>query len=76
MAFFFSPLAYFLLRKPPESQRKLQKVCTGGVVPILGRIDTRRIVVSEYMLYAWTALFSPWTALFSQVLRVGVATPF
>ena len=68
MEYLFSPLAYFLLRKPPESHRKIKRQSTGGVVPTLGRIDARRMVVLEYMLYAWTALFSP-------VLRAGVVTP-
>ena len=57
MEFQFSPLAYFLLRKSPESQRKLQKLCIGGLVSTLGRIEARRIVVLEYMSYALTAFF-------------------
>ena len=57
MEFLFSPLAYFLLRIPPESNSKIKKQLIGGVIPTLGRIDARKMVVSEYMLYAWTALF-------------------
>ena len=38
-------------------------------MPTLGRVDATRMIVSEYMLYAWTALFS-------QVLRAGVVKPF
>lgn len=69
MEFLFSPPAYFLLRKPLESQRKIQKLCSGGVVPTLEHIVARMMVLLEYMLYTWTVLFS-------QVLCAGVVTPF
>lgn len=61
--FLFSPLIYFLLQNPAKSQRKLQKLCTGRVVPTLGHIEARRMGIIEYMLYAWTS----WV--FSSTLR-------
>ena len=45
-------------RTKPEGPKKIND----GMVPTLGRIDARRMIVSEPMLYIWTALIFSFTS--------------
>lgn len=62
MAFLYSPLAYFLLRKLSESNREIKIKCIGGVVPTEWLFQSTCCTHGQYH--------------FSPVLRARVVTPF